>query len=61
MNGGDWQEARLVSERNRYSWQWWELMTRVEKSEDLASARVRPIWPVGLSPSVPSGTDWVRQ
>jgi DMSO/TMAO reductase YedYZ molybdopterin-dependent catalytic subunit len=31
VNGGDWQEARLVSERNRYSWQWWELITRVEK------------------------------
>ena len=35
VNGGDWQEARLVSERNRYSWQWWELMTRVEKSDAL--------------------------
>ena len=35
VNGGDWHEARLVSERNRYSWQWWELMTRVEKSGDL--------------------------
>jgi len=35
VNGGDWQEARLVSERNRYSWQWWELMTRVETSQDL--------------------------
>lgn len=35
LNGGDWQEARLVSERTRYSWQWWELMTRVEKSDAL--------------------------
>jgi len=35
VNGGDWQEARLVSERNRHSWQWWELITRVEKSGDL--------------------------
>ena len=35
VNGGDWQEARLVSERSRYSWQWWELITRVEKSERL--------------------------
>jgi DMSO/TMAO reductase YedYZ molybdopterin-dependent catalytic subunit len=35
VNGGDWQEARLVSERNRYSWQWWELITRVERSEHL--------------------------
>jgi DMSO/TMAO reductase YedYZ molybdopterin-dependent catalytic subunit len=35
VNGGDWQEARLVSDRNRYSWQWWELITRVEKSDAL--------------------------
>jgi hypothetical protein len=34
-NGSAWQEARLVSERNRYSWQWWELITRVEKSDHL--------------------------
>jgi DMSO/TMAO reductase YedYZ molybdopterin-dependent catalytic subunit len=35
VNGGDWQEARLVSERNRYSWQWWELMTRAEQPGEL--------------------------
>jgi DMSO/TMAO reductase YedYZ molybdopterin-dependent catalytic subunit len=35
VSGGDWQEARLVSERNRHSWQWWELITRVERSGDL--------------------------
>jgi DMSO/TMAO reductase YedYZ molybdopterin-dependent catalytic subunit len=29
VDGGTWQEARLVSERRRYSWQWWELGTRV--------------------------------
>jgi DMSO/TMAO reductase YedYZ molybdopterin-dependent catalytic subunit len=27
---GGWQEARLVGERKRHSWQWWELITRVE-------------------------------
>jgi DMSO/TMAO reductase YedYZ molybdopterin-dependent catalytic subunit len=31
VDGGIWQEARLVSERKRHSWQWWELMTRFEK------------------------------
>jgi DMSO/TMAO reductase YedYZ molybdopterin-dependent catalytic subunit len=31
VGGGDWQEARLVGERNRHSWQWWELITRVEE------------------------------
>jgi len=35
VNGSGWQAARLVSERHRYSWQWWELMTRVEKSDAL--------------------------
>jgi len=35
VNGGGWQDARLVSERNRYSWQWWELITRVERSDEV--------------------------
>ena len=29
VDGGSWHEARLVSERKRYSWQWWEVVTRV--------------------------------
>ena len=33
--GGAWEEARLVGERRPYSWQWWELMARVEKSDRL--------------------------
>jgi len=32
---GVWQEARLVGERNRYSWQWWELITRVDEPGDI--------------------------
>lgn len=31
VGGGSWQEARLVSERKRHSWQWWELITRVHE------------------------------
>lgn len=31
LNGGPWQEARLIGERKRHGWQWWELMTRVEE------------------------------
>jgi DMSO/TMAO reductase YedYZ molybdopterin-dependent catalytic subunit len=27
---GSWQNARLVSERKRHSWQWWDLITRVQ-------------------------------
>jgi DMSO/TMAO reductase YedYZ molybdopterin-dependent catalytic subunit len=29
VNGGSWHEARFVSERKRYSWQWWEIVSRV--------------------------------
>jgi len=31
VGGGVWQEARLIGERRRHSWQWWELLTRVEQ------------------------------
>ena len=31
LGSRSWQEARLVSERKRYSWQWWELITRVQE------------------------------
>src|SRR5262245_680526 len=32
VGGGAWQEARLVGERKGHSWQWWELLTRVEQA-----------------------------
>jgi DMSO/TMAO reductase YedYZ molybdopterin-dependent catalytic subunit len=31
VNGGPWHEARLVGERKRHSWQWWEFLLRVEE------------------------------
>jgi DMSO/TMAO reductase YedYZ molybdopterin-dependent catalytic subunit len=27
---GPWQAARMIGERRRHSWQWWELLTRCE-------------------------------
>ena len=30
--GGPWQQAHLVGDRNPYSWQWWELIIRIEES-----------------------------
>jgi DMSO/TMAO reductase YedYZ molybdopterin-dependent catalytic subunit len=33
--GGGWQDARLVSERMRHSWQSWELVTRVHEPGDV--------------------------
>jgi DMSO/TMAO reductase YedYZ molybdopterin-dependent catalytic subunit len=29
VNGERWQDARLIGERQRHRWQWWELLTRV--------------------------------
>ena len=35
VNGGDWREARLVGERKRHSWQWWELIARFDQPGDV--------------------------
>jgi DMSO/TMAO reductase YedYZ molybdopterin-dependent catalytic subunit len=58
VGGGDWQEARLVSERKRYSWQWWELITRVQE-RGLLNLRVRA---TDLADrSQPERAEWNRQ
>lgn len=53
VNGGPWQEARLVGERKRHSWQWWEYLIRVDepgpveiqsRATDIAS-RTQPVKP----------------
>ena len=31
VGDGDWQETRLVGQRYRHSWQWWELLTRIDE------------------------------
>ena len=31
ISGGPWQDARLVGERKRHSWQGWELLARLEQ------------------------------
>jgi DMSO/TMAO reductase YedYZ molybdopterin-dependent catalytic subunit/rhodanese-related sulfurtransferase/glyoxylase-like metal-dependent hydrolase (beta-lactamase superfamily II) len=30
IGGSPWQAARMIGERRRHSWQWWELLTRCE-------------------------------
>jgi DMSO/TMAO reductase YedYZ molybdopterin-dependent catalytic subunit len=32
VGDGPWQPARMVGERRRHSWQWWELLTRIDTS-----------------------------
>ena len=36
LNDGPWREARLVGERGRCAWQWWELITHLEQTGPLA-------------------------
>jgi DMSO/TMAO reductase YedYZ molybdopterin-dependent catalytic subunit len=31
VGGGSWQEVHLVGQRQRHSWQWWELLTRTDR------------------------------
>ena len=53
VNGGPWQEARLVGERKRHRWQWWEYRLRLDepglfeirsRAADMAN-RVQPEMP----------------
>jgi DMSO/TMAO reductase YedYZ molybdopterin-dependent catalytic subunit len=30
VGGGDWREARLIGERRRHGWQWWELAAHLD-------------------------------
>ena len=40
LGGGPWQDARLISERKRHSWQGWELLVRLEhRGSTLISVR----------------------
>jgi DMSO/TMAO reductase YedYZ molybdopterin-dependent catalytic subunit len=31
IDAGTWQEARLIGDRHRHSWQWWELLVHIEQ------------------------------
>jgi DMSO/TMAO reductase YedYZ molybdopterin-dependent catalytic subunit/rhodanese-related sulfurtransferase/glyoxylase-like metal-dependent hydrolase (beta-lactamase superfamily II) len=53
VGDGPWQPARLIGDRHRHSWQWWELLTRLDapgsttlraRATDLAG-RVQPEQP----------------
>jgi DMSO/TMAO reductase YedYZ molybdopterin-dependent catalytic subunit/rhodanese-related sulfurtransferase len=34
IGSGPWQHARLIGQRHRHSWQWWELLTRIDSPGD---------------------------
>jgi anti-anti-sigma factor len=56
--GGDfWQDARLVGERKRHSWQGWELIARLEQTGPIViSARATDM----ASRTQPDSPDWNR-
>ncbi len=57
IGGGGWQEARLVSERKRHSWQWWELITRLQEP-GLVTLRARATDLAGRTQ--PERAEWNR-
>jgi len=57
VGGGGWQDARLVSDRNRHSWQSWELITRVQEPGAL-TLRARATDLAGRSQ--PERAEWNR-
>jgi DMSO/TMAO reductase YedYZ molybdopterin-dependent catalytic subunit len=57
IGGNAWQEARLVGARNRQSWQWWELITRIAETGS-RTLRVRGTDLAGRSQ--PERAEWNR-
>ncbi|WDZ81374.1 hypothetical protein PWG15_28310 (plasmid) [Ensifer adhaerens] len=57
LDGGPWREARLVGERRPSSWQWWELITRLEHTGPL-TVRARATDMAGRTQ--PERAEWNR-
>lgn len=57
VGGGPWLETRLVGERNRHGWQWWELITRIDEP-GTTTVRARAADLAGRTQ--PEGPEWNR-
>ena len=57
VNGDRWQDARLIGERQRHRWQWWELITRTDAPGQLL-VRARATDMAGRTQ--PDVADWNR-
>jgi hypothetical protein len=57
VNGGPWQDARLVGERKRHSWQWWEFFLRVDEP---GTMEIRARAADMASRTQPEAPDWNR-
>ena len=58
IDEGPWREARLVGERQRHSWQWWELLAQLDQPGQV-SIRARATDLAGLTQ--PDTPPWNRQ
>jgi len=57
IGGGSWQDARLVGERRRHSWQGWELIARLQQPGSIViSARATDM----ASRTQPDSPEWNR-
>ena len=57
VNGGPWLDARLVGERKRHSWQWWEVLLRMDEPGTVAiQARASDM----ASRTQPAEPEWNR-
>lgn len=57
VGGGPWQNARLIGERHRHSWQWWELPMRLDSpGETTLRARATDL----AGRTQPARPDWNR-
>jgi DMSO/TMAO reductase YedYZ molybdopterin-dependent catalytic subunit len=57
LNGGVWQEARMIGEPRRGAWQWWELLTSLDKAGPLV-VRARATDTAGRAQ--PDEAEWNR-
>jgi DMSO/TMAO reductase YedYZ molybdopterin-dependent catalytic subunit/glyoxylase-like metal-dependent hydrolase (beta-lactamase superfamily II)/rhodanese-related sulfurtransferase len=60
VGAGPWQRARLVGERRRHSWQWWELFTRCEPTENGRPITVRARATDQAGRTQPERPEWNR-
>jgi DMSO/TMAO reductase YedYZ molybdopterin-dependent catalytic subunit/glyoxylase-like metal-dependent hydrolase (beta-lactamase superfamily II) len=57
VDEGPWQIARLIGDRRRYSWQWWELLTQINSPGEM-TLRARATDLAGRTQ--PERPDWNR-
>jgi DMSO/TMAO reductase YedYZ molybdopterin-dependent catalytic subunit/rhodanese-related sulfurtransferase/glyoxylase-like metal-dependent hydrolase (beta-lactamase superfamily II) len=57
INDGPWQQARLLGDPHRHSWQWWELLTNLDQP---GNTRIRSRATDQAGQTQPDQPDWNR-